>query len=224
MTADRGTAMRTETRRVFGGSGVAAFGEMLVIGLAVTLISLPLVTLVPAFAAGARHFRAHLDDEPDAVRLLALRGVQAVRSGWWFGAASALVIGLLVVNALGAAQGQLPGGIPFAIVSGGLGALVAVAVLRTAALWTPEARWGDLWRQGRGLAIDDPIGSALVLAGIGVSAVVVWMLPPLVVIAPGLIVVALVAAERRRTAGSPTPSSVSSSSVSSSSVSSKGNV
>lgn len=210
MTVDRSAASRTERRPVFGGSGVAAFGEMLVTGLAVAVMSLPLVTLVPAFAAGVRHFHAHLDDEPDAVRLLALRGVQAVRSGWWFGAASAVVIGLLVVNALGAARGLLPGGLPFVIVSGSLAAVVAVVVLRTAALWTPEARWLDLWRQGRVLAIDDPIGSALVLAGIGVSAVVVWMLPPLIVIAPGLIVVSLVAAERRRLAPGPTASSSSS--------------
>lgn len=201
--------MRPETRRVFGGSGIAAFGEMLVVGLAVALMSLPLVTLAPAFAAGVRHFRAHLDDEPDSVRLLALRGLQAVRTGWWFGAASTVVIGLLVVNALGAARGLLPGGIPFAIVSGGLAVIVALVVLRTAALWTPGARWGDLWREGRGIAIDDPIGSALVLAGIGVSAVVVWMLPPLIVIAPGLIVVALAAAERRRTTAD-TSSTVSS--------------
>jgi hypothetical protein len=38
-----------------------------------------------------------------------------------------------------------------------------------------------------------------VVVGFGVSAVVVWMLPPLVVITPGMLAVALVAAERRRT-------------------------
>jgi hypothetical protein len=39
-----------------------------------------------------------------------------------------------------------------------------------------------------------------VLLGVGVSAVVVWMLPPLVVITPGMLAVALLAAERRRAA------------------------
>ena len=49
------------------------------------------------------------------------------------------------------------------------------------------------------------LGSLLVLAGIGVGLVVAWMLPPLIVIAPCLTAVALVAAERRlRTAGKET--------------------
>jgi hypothetical protein len=48
------------------------------------------------------------------------------------------------------------------------------------------------------LALTDPIGSSFVLAGLVVSVVIVWMLPPLIVIAPGLLTVALVAAERRR--------------------------
>jgi hypothetical protein len=149
-----------------------------------------------------RHFRAHLDDEPDSLRLFAVRGLQALRSGWWFGTACAVIIALLVLNAIGAAQGVLPGGAVFAIISGGLAVVVAVAMLRTAALWTPGARWIDLWREGRAVVIDDPIGTSLVLVGLGVSATVVWMLPPLIVIAPGLIVVSLVAAERRRAATS----------------------
>ncbi|WP_083990465.1 hypothetical protein [Microbacterium arborescens] len=202
MTSARRTDGSPESRAVFGGSGVAGFGEMFVVGIGVTLLSLPLVTLAPAFGAGVQHFRAHLDDEPDSIRLFALRGLQAVRSGWWFGAACAVVIALLALNAVGAAQGALPGGTVFAIISGGLAVVVAVAMLRTAALWTPDARWIDLWREGRGIVVDDPIGTSLVLVGLGVSTTVVWMLPPLIVIAPGLVVVSLVGAERRRAATS----------------------
>jgi hypothetical protein len=79
-------------------------------------------------------------------------------------------------------------------------AVVVVVAARTAALWTPGARWADLVRTGARVAGSDPVGSVFVLLGVGVSAVVVWMLPPLVVITPGMLAVALLAAERRRAA------------------------
>lgn len=197
MSAARGARGRGD-ERLFGGAGLSAFGEMLVVGLGVAVLALPLVTLAPAVAAGVRHLDAHLDHEQDSVGRLATGGLQAIRSGWWFGVASTIVTGLLVLNAIGGMQGLLPGGSVLAVVSGALAVVVAVASLRTAALWHPGARWSELWRAGRNLVLDDPIGDVFVIIGIGVAITVVWMLPPLVVIAPGLIVVSLVAAERRR--------------------------
>ncbi|WP_431075012.1 hypothetical protein [Microbacterium phyllosphaerae] len=197
MSPAKGARGRGDERR-FGGAGVSAFGEMLVAGLGVAVLALPLVTLAPAVAAGVRHLDAHLDHEQDSVRRLASLGLQAIRSGWWFGLASTVVMGLLMLNTIGGMQGLLPGGTVLALVSGALAAVVAVATLRTAALWHPGARWSQLWRAGRNLVLDDPIGDAFVLIGVGVAITVVWMLPPLIVIAPGLIVVSLVAAERRR--------------------------
>ena len=197
MNAVRGARGRGDERR-FGGAGVAAFGEMLVVGLGVAVLSLPLVTLAPAVAAGVRHLDAHLEHEQDSVSRLASLGLQAIRSGWWFGLASTAVMGLLVLNTIGGVQGLLPGGSVLAVVSGALAAVVAVLTLRTAALWHPGARWRALWRAGRDVVFDDPIGDVFVMIGIGVAITVVWMLPPLIVIAPGLIVVSLVAAERRR--------------------------
>jgi len=191
--------------RRFGGRGVAAFGEMLVVGLAVTALSLPVVTAAPALAAGVRHLEAHLDDRPDSVRGLFSLAWEAIRTGWLFGVASAAVLGLLLLNVALGSQGLIPGGEALAVVSGALAAAVAVVVCRVAALWTPGSRWSQLWRAGGAAAVGDPIGSLLVLAGIGVGLVVAWMLPPLIVIAPGLTAVALVAAEhRRRAAGKET--------------------
>jgi len=198
MSGTRSARGRGDERR-FGGAGVSAFGEMLVAGLGVAVLALPLVTLAPAIAAGVRHLDAHLDHEQDSVRRLASLGIRAIRSGWWFGLVSSVVIGLLLLNTIGGMQGLLPGGTVLAVVSGVLAALVAVATLRTAALWRPDARWSESWRAGRNLVLDDPIGDVFVLIGLGVAVTVVWMLPPLIVIAPGLIVVSLVAAERRRT-------------------------
>jgi hypothetical protein len=186
-----------ELRR-FGGGSVGAFGEMLVIGLVITALSLPLVTAVPALAAGTRHLERHLAHKRDSIRDLLSLGWQAIRSGWLFGLASLLVIVLLLINVELGARGAVPGGGALAVVSGVLAAAVAVLVTRVASLWEPGSSWTALWRSGRMLALTDPIGSGYVLAGLAVGAVIVWMLPPLIVIAPGLLAVALVAAERRR--------------------------
>ncbi|WP_314147619.1 hypothetical protein [uncultured Leifsonia sp.] len=194
----RGKPPQLDGMRRFGGRGVAAFGEMLVVGLAVTALSLPVVTAVPALAAGVRHLESHLTDRPDSVRGMFSLAWAAIRSGWLFGLGSALIVGLLLLNVALGVQGLVPGGAAFAAVSGALAAVVAVVACRVAALWTPGRRWATLWREGRSLAVGDPAGSALVLAGLGVGLVVAWMLPPLIVIAPGLTAVALVAAERRR--------------------------
>lgn len=187
-----------EARRRFGGGGVAAFGEMLVVGLVVLAFSLPVITLVPALAAGVRHLENHLSGERDTVRDLLSLEWKAIRSGWAFGLTSSAVVALLMMNVALGLQGLVPGGTMFAILSGSLALGVLVVVCRVAALWKPGLRWGELWRSGRMLTGNDPVGSVFVVVGIGVAATVVWMLPPLIVIAPGLVVVALVAAERRR--------------------------
>ncbi|MDQ0644396.1 hypothetical protein [Microbacterium murale] len=189
-----------ETMRRFGGGGISAFAEMLVIGLGITALALPLVTLVPALAAGTRHLDEHLEHRGDSLRDLFRLGWQAIRAGWLFGLASLAVLALLLINVALGLQGLVPGGAALAVVSGVLAVVVAVVVCRVASLWSPGRRWADLWRSGRTLAIDDPIGSFFVLLGILVSVTVVWMLPPLIVIAPGLLAVSIVAAERRRRA------------------------
>lgn len=198
--ARRRQAPALDGMRRFGGRGVAAFGEMLVVGLAVTALSLPVVTAAPALAAGVRHLEDHLEDRRDSLRGLLSLAWEAIRTGWLFGLASASVLGLLLLNVALGSQGLVPGGEALAVVSGALAAAVAVVVCRTAALWTPGSRWSQLWREGGSSTAGDPIGSLLVLAGLGVGLVVAWMLPPLIVIAPGLAAVALIAAERRRRA------------------------
>lgn len=197
MTA-RGSRPDASERRPADGSRLAAFGEMLVVGLGVTLMSLPLVTVVPALAAGARHLDDHVSGERDTVGGLLRHGRQAIRSGWPFGLCVLVVSVMLCLNIALGVQALVPGGTAFAILSGVLLSAVLVVACRVAALWRPGASWRSLWRSGRTLTLEDPVGSVFVLLGLGVSATVVWMLPPLIVIAPGLVAVALVAAERRR--------------------------
>lgn len=198
MSRVSGAAARRREPEVFGGRRIAAFGETLVVGLAVTALALPLVTAAPALAAGARHLTNHVEGRSDTVGSLFRDGWRAIRTGWLFGLASAAVVGVLLLNVALGLAGLVPGGQALAIVSALLAAGVAVCVCRTAALWSPVADWRALWHQGRTLVITDPVGSAYVLSGLLVAAVVVWMLPPLVVISPGVLVVAMVSAERRR--------------------------
>ncbi|HCX84294.1 MAG TPA: hypothetical protein DHV14_03970 [Micrococcales bacterium] len=186
-----------EDMRRFGGGGVATFGEMIVVGLVVTALSLPVITAVPALAAGVHHLEQHLTDRADAMRDLLRSAWQAIRTGWWVGLLTAVVAFLLALNLSAALQGLVPGGAVLA----GATAIIAVAlgvwVCRAAALWRPGARWGDLLTRGRELAVADPVGSVYVIVAFGVSAVVVWMLPPLVVLTPGMTAIALVAGQLR---------------------------
>ncbi|GIT79030.1 hypothetical protein LLS1_06990 [Leifsonia sp. LS1] len=191
---------RVDDLRRFGGRGVGAFGGMLVIGLGITALSLPIVTIVPALAAGTRHLDEHVSAKRDSVRELASLGWAAIRGGWLFGTIAAAVVALLLLNVVLGVEGLVPGGGVLAAVSGALAVVAAVTVGRVAARWQPGARWSQLWRRHRTDAITDPVGSLFVVAGLLVAVTVVWMLPPLIVIAPGLVAVALVAAERRRRA------------------------
>jgi hypothetical protein len=187
-----------EQLRQFGGGAVAPFSQMLQVGLVVCALSLPLVTALPALAAGVchldRHLRAHRDGWGDLLGLC----WAAVRTGWWLGLTVTALAGVLAMNVSAGALGLVPGGRAVAVTSAAVGAGVAVVAARTAALWSPGASWPTLVREGARLSWTDPVGTVFVVVGFGVPAVVVWMLPPLVVITPGMLAVALVAAERRR--------------------------
>lgn len=192
------TLIAPEERRRFGGGGVALFSEMLIVGMAVTAASLPVVTMVPALAGGVRHLTEHLSDRADSPRLLLLSIGRAIRGGWLFGLCSTAVIALLVLDIELGIEGLVPGGTPFVAASGVLLAGVALVVCRTAACWRPASGWRDAYRRARRLTLSDPVGSLYVLAGLLVAVTMVWMFRPMVVIAPGMLALALVAAERRR--------------------------
>lgn len=196
-------AIAPEQLRRFGGGAVGPFSQMLVVGLVVCALSLPLVTAVPALAAGVFHLEQHLASRGDSLGHLLRAAWLAIRGGWWVGLLAAAVLGLLAINISAAVQGLVPGGTALVAVSGVVALGIVVVTCRAAALWRPGERWGDLLREGRELAVTDPVGSLFVILGLGVCAVVIWMLPPLVVITPGMLAIALVAAERRRAARGP---------------------
>lgn len=196
-TGDR-RAVPIEHRARFGGGAVAPFGQMLTVGLMVCAFSLPIITAVPALAGGVRHLEQHLSARADSLADLVRSIWEAIRSGWWVGVLTAFLVGLLALNVSMGMQNLVPGGTFFAVVSGILALVLVVVAVRSAALWEPGARWGDLLRRGRDLTVEDPIGSLIVVAALAVCGVIVWMLAPLIVITPGMLAIALVAVERRR--------------------------
>ncbi|MEU5870957.1 hypothetical protein AB0A73_05275 [Glycomyces sp. NPDC047369] len=181
----------------FGGGPLGLFGEMIVVGLVVTALSLPLATALPAVAAGARHLDRHASDHGDGLGDLLAAAWRAFRTGWAASLVTALAVGLLGLNVALGVQGLVPGGTPLAVVSAVFALVIAVVSARAASLWEPSADWRDLFREAAALTAADPVGTAYVLIGLGVAAVVAWMFLPLIVIAPGMLAVALIAARRR---------------------------
>lgn len=187
----------------------ALLSEMLLVGVCTFALALPLVTAPAAFAAGAAHVGRHVEGKSDTVASL-WHDFRAALPGSWkfgFGWLGACLIALL--NALLAASAQLPGG---RVVLGATVLLVAalgLLLLRSAALWqagpagesaTPDralAPWPAAWEQARQETGRDLSGTALLLLAMVMSLVFVWMLPPLVFIAPGVLILAVVSVRYR---------------------------
>ncbi|NUT46483.1 MAG: hypothetical protein HOV94_04050 [Saccharothrix sp.] len=182
----------------------ALFGECLTAGVLVLLAALPVVTLVPALAAGCAHIKAHVDGETTTLRAFfarvraGLRG--GVRGGWAVSVAVVAGFAVLAVDVV-FLRTRVAGGGFVAVVCAVAGVGLAVVVLRAAALWAPGASWVALLRAAAGRAAGDFGGSMLVVMALGVLAVVTWQLPPLVVPMVGCVLMAVVAVDRRHTAG-----------------------
>lgn len=180
------------------GAAFALLAEVLLSGAVLAVASIPLVTAVPALAAGAGHLRAHLAGGTDSIGGLLRRLVAALRGLWVVGLAVPALLLVLAFDAWLAATGVLPGG---PVVTG------VCAAVATATLVLP-LRLAGTWRHGSGVraavieaarvSLRDPVGTLLLMAAVGVVAVVVWMLVPLVLIAPGLLALAAVGVEERR--------------------------
>ncbi|GIG27842.1 hypothetical protein [Cellulomonas marina] len=191
-----------ERRPLLGGGAFGLFGEVLVVGLGVSVLSLPVVTLLPAMAAGVAHVRRHLGDEPDAVADLGRLFLRAVRGVWAVALGVTVLLGLLWVDLRLAASGAVPGGAAVLAVSALVAVALLVVLLRAAGAWRDGERWADVLRAGARRAGDDLTGSALLVLALAMCALFTWMLAPLAVLVPGLLALAVVAVEHRRAARS----------------------
>ncbi|TDC85625.1 hypothetical protein E1193_02040 [Micromonospora sp. KC606] len=176
----------------------ALFGECLTAGLLVALAILPVVTLLPALAAGCAHIRAHVDGESTAIRTFFTRAGAAYRGS--LGLSLGVVAGYAVLagDVLILRRAGVPGGGLVAAACVVAAAALSVIVLRAAAAWSPGAQWAQLVRQAARRAVTgDPSGSLLLVMALGVLVVVTWQLLPLVLPMLGCLLMAAVAVERR---------------------------
>ena len=176
----------------------ALFGEVLFTGILVVGLSLPIVTIPLAFAAGTRHLRRFVRSESSSMSLVwqdlaprnLLRGLPA-------GIAFTLVVAVLAADLVVGYGGAVPGaGLVLVVGWAGL-ALVAVTLLTAARLWEPERGWiaalRACWPEWRA----DPAGVLYLLAGVVFVGVVSWQLIPLVVPGVGCLVLAVLAIPER---------------------------
>lgn len=183
----------------------ALFSETLLAGLLVLVLSLPLVTIPAAYAAGITHLERHLAGRDDSVRGLWGTFRAALPGSWKLGLITAAAAVVIVLNLLLAWVGQLPGRevvLPATLILAGCGAIL---LLRTTAAWSdataehaqPKDAWHSALETGKALSLKDWTGSLLLAAALFGAVVFVWMLVALFVVVPGTLILATAATKLR---------------------------
>ena len=183
----------TGAQRIAGAMssrGLALFSETIVVSLAVAVLAIPAVTALPALAAGGAHFRRHVEGETDSLAELGRDFLRALRRGWLWGVITAAGFAAISATLTSPMISAMPGGEVFRWASGLLGAGGAVVLLRATARWMPSSSWSALIRDAAGASARDLTGSLLLLLALALAGVVVWMFAPLVVLVPGMLVLA----------------------------------
>ena len=145
-----------------GTSRFALFSETLLTGVVLFVLCLPLITILPALAAGTAHLRRHLEGRPDSLGRLWSDYLTAVRTGGWL-----VTVGLLALTALLgfnlslALSGVLPGGQVVAVVTVALAVGVLVVALRAAGRWPDTGQWAAALTDSAHSLRTDPAGAAL---------------------------------------------------------------
>ena len=178
-------------------SAFGLLGEVLLIGILMAIVSLPVITIPAALAAGVRHLRRYLRAEDSGLEWF-WRDVRAsLLGGVGIGAASVVLAAVLALDIDLAGSGVLPGG-PIVGVVGWLGLAALVLALFTAAgRWSPRVGWLGAFRGVPRAVREDPAGAAYLVATGVFAAVVTWQLVPLVIPALGCIALAIVAVPER---------------------------
>ncbi len=185
----------------------ALFSETLLAGVLVLVLSIPLVTIPAAYAAGIAHLERHLTGRDDSVRGLWGTFKAALPGSWKLGITTAAAAVVIVLNLLLAWVGPLPGREVVLPATLFLAAAGAILLLRTTAAWSdftgPHADGRSAWRSaletGQALSLKDWTGSLLLAAALFGAVVFVWMLAALFVVVPGTLILAAAAVKLRST-------------------------
>ncbi|GAQ67896.1 hypothetical protein [Streptomyces scabiei] len=190
------TGGEREAGEIFGPR-MTLFADVLSIGIAVTAVSLPLVTLPAALSTACALLRGVREDRPVTAGrfLVALR--RRLRPGDLAAGLVALTGLALVLADLALAAAGLPGGRAFALLAAAVGAGAAVAGLRACARPESVDDWPAALRAAARDTVRDPGGSALVVLAVATAALSAWMLLPLALLVPGPLALALTAVDLR---------------------------
>lgn len=174
------------------------FGEVLTVGLLITLVSLAVVTLPIALAAGVRQLRRFVSADDSRATLFWADVRAGILPSLLVGVPAALIAAVLAVDVVLARSGALPGGQIVGVVGwAGLAALAA-GVLLAAGAWSPSTGWSAAVRAVPQVVRADAVGAAYIAAAAVFVGVVTWALIPLFIPAIGCAALAVVAVPVRR--------------------------
>ncbi|WP_405976117.1 hypothetical protein OG496_52610 [Streptomyces sp. NBC_00988] len=192
-------SQRREPGELFGPR-FTLFADMLAVGLAATVASLPLITAPTAFAAACAVLRRSIrEDRPvsmgEYVAEFRAHGLRRVL----LAGVTVLAAVTLVVLDLALAGAGLPGARPMSWALTAVAVAVAGLVVALRAAADPEVARG--WRPALNRAVTrsatDPMGCALIVTALGLCVAFVWMLPLLTLLLPGPLAFAITAVELR---------------------------
>ncbi|WP_345622348.1 hypothetical protein [Streptomyces ziwulingensis] len=172
--------------------------EVLFIGVLVTVASLPLVTSLAAAGAGAVLLRekAATERTPTVRRFVSLLAASLRQPVALLAPAAAFAVAAADLLALAAG---VPGGRPVGLLIALALTLVVLVGLRGAARWRPGVPWRTALVEAAAVVPRDWGGSLMLAGGLVVLAVVAFEVPAFIPVLPGLLVMAAVAVEGRRT-------------------------
>lgn len=186
-----------EPGEVFGPR-LTLFADMLSVGLATALMSLPLVTIPAALSTACAVLRGAGEGQPaTAGRYFAVLR-RRLRAGDLTAGVVVLAGALLVAADLALAGAGLPGAPLFAVVAGAIGVAALVGGLRACARPESLTDWPAAVRAAARDAVRDAGGSGLVLLAVTTAALCAWMLVPLAFLVPGPLALALTAVHVRQ--------------------------
>jgi hypothetical protein len=175
----------------------ALFGEVLLTGIIVVVLSIPVVTIPLAVAVGKRHLMRFLRAEGSQLSHVAGDVREGFVGAVGIGCAWLAATGILLMDLLLVASGALPGGIAVGAIAVVLLAALTVLTLWTAAAWTPALGWRAAVRVGFASLRTDAVGSVYLLVGAALAVLFTWMLPPLIIPALGCVCFAVAAISAR---------------------------
>ncbi|XUL93632.1 hypothetical protein ACQ86D_49280 [Streptomyces galilaeus] len=188
---------RREPGELFGPR-FTLFADMLAIGMAAAVASLPLITAPTALAAACSVLRRAIrEDRPVTLgEYVAEFRAHGLRRSVLAGVTAFAALTLVVLD-LALARAGLPGAGPMSWALTGLAAAGLVLALRAAA--DPEVAhgWIPALTRAATRSVKDPVGCALIAAAVGLCVAFLWMLPLLALLLPGPLAFAITAVELR---------------------------